>query len=178
MENHVPEASVKILNLQQHQIVGALQEGRVDAVTAWQGNLAVLQQGKVPEARFFYGERLFRFRFNLVARQDYIKVHETTLRRVLVGLEQAMQFIREHPDQAKAIISRYTGFDPATSMRFYGPDDFDLKLDQAMILALDDQTRWAIKNGLVERQTVPNYLDYIHFDALQAVQPSAVTTIH
>jgi NitT/TauT family transport system substrate-binding protein len=88
-----------------------------------------------------------------------------------------MQFIREHPDQAKAIISRYTGPDPA-SMRFYDPDDFDLKLDQAMLLALDDQTRWAIKNGLVERQTVPNYLDYIHFDALQAVQPSAVTTIH
>jgi NitT/TauT family transport system substrate-binding protein len=178
LENHVPEARVKIVNLQQHEIVGALQEGRVDAVTAWQDNLAVLQKGKVPSVKFFYGERPFHYRLNLVARQDYIKVHETTLRKVLVGLEQAMQFIREHPDEAKAIVARYTGPNPATAMQFYDSDDFQLELDQAMLLSLDDQTRWAIKNGLVERQTVPNYLDYIYFDALQAVQPSAITVIH
>ena len=54
---------------------------------------------------------------------------------------------------------------------------FDLFLDQSLIATLEDQARWAIKNNLTNATKIPNYLDYIYIDALEAVKPEAVTII-
>jgi len=51
-------------------------------------------------------------------------------------------------------------------------------LDQSLVLALEDEARWAIKNKLTSKTKVPNYLNHIHLDALKSVAPSAVTIIH
>ncbi|UUZ63731.1 hypothetical protein LP417_31400 [Polaromonas sp. P1-6] len=55
---------------------------------------------------------------------------------------------------------------------------FNMALDQGLILALEDEARWAIKNKLTSRTEMPNYLNYIYLDGLKAVMPSAVTIIH
>jgi NitT/TauT family transport system substrate-binding protein len=55
---------------------------------------------------------------------------------------------------------------------------FNVALDQSLILALEDETRWAIKSKLTGRTDTPNYLDYIYLGGLQSVAPSAVTIIH
>jgi hypothetical protein len=34
------------------------------------------------------------------------------------------------------------------------------------------------KNNLTDATKVPNYLDYIYFDALEEVKPEVVTIIH
>jgi NitT/TauT family transport system substrate-binding protein len=46
------------------------------------------------------------------------------------------------------------------------------------LLELEDQTRWAVRNGLTGRTDMPNYLNHLDMDALQAVAPAAVTVIH
>ncbi len=51
-------------------------------------------------------------------------------------------------------------------------------LDQSLLLSLEDETRWAIKNELTDRTNIPNYLDHFYLDALEAVMPAAVTVIH
>jgi NitT/TauT family transport system substrate-binding protein len=47
-------------------------------------------------------------------------------------------------------------------------------LDQSLILALEDESRWARKRGLTAKGEVLNFLDYIHLDGLKAVKPEAV----
>jgi NitT/TauT family transport system substrate-binding protein len=54
---------------------------------------------------------------------------------------------------------------------------FTLFLDQALIVSLEDQARWAIKNKLTDATKAPNYLNYIYFDALEAVKPKSMTII-
>ena len=51
---------------------------------------------------------------------------------------------------------------------------FSVSLDQSLLLALEDESRWAVKNGLTHRKTLPNYLDYLYLDGLQGVKPEAV----
>ncbi len=53
-----------------------------------------------------------------------------------------------------------------------------MALDQGLILALEDETRWATSNGLSPPHPMPNFLDYLYLDALEAVAPAAVTVIH
>lgn len=178
LANGIPATAVKIVNLKPDEIVDALQSGRVDAVPAWHPYLSVLQQKMGAGVVSLYGDDLFRFRFNLVGRQDYIATHPTTVRKVVAALSEAMQFIRNDPAAAKQIVGKFIHMDKGMLDKVFDPTDFELKLDQSLLLALDDQTRWAIKNHLVKGTAVPNYLNYIYFDALQDVKPDAVTMIH
>jgi NitT/TauT family transport system substrate-binding protein len=49
-----------------------------------------------------------------------------------------------------------------------------LGLDQSLLLALEEEARWAIANRLVPGTQVPNYLEFIHPEALSAVRPRSV----
>ena len=51
---------------------------------------------------------------------------------------------------------------------------FALFLDQSILTSMEDEARWAIRNRLTEATKVPNYLHYLHTDALMAVKPDAV----
>ena len=55
---------------------------------------------------------------------------------------------------------------------------FKMGLDQGLILALEDESRWAVDTSLVPARPMPNFLDYMYLDALVAVDPAAVTVIH
>jgi NitT/TauT family transport system substrate-binding protein len=50
-------------------------------------------------------------------------------------------------------------------------------LTQVLLITLEDETRWAIKSKLVEKSKMPNYIDFIYVDGLQAVKPEAVRII-
>ena len=47
-------------------------------------------------------------------------------------------------------------------------------LDKRIIITLEDETRWAMKNRLTDQSVMPDYLTYIHLDGLRAVKPEAV----
>ncbi|GAG37759.1 unnamed protein product, partial [marine sediment metagenome] len=50
-------------------------------------------------------------------------------------------------------------------------------LPQALLIAMEDQARWRIENGLTDETDVPNFLDFLYFDALEVTAPEAVTII-
>ena len=54
---------------------------------------------------------------------------------------------------------------------------FSLSLDQSLILAMEDEAMWMIKNNLTAEKNVPNFLDYIYEDGLKAIKPEAVEII-
>ena len=56
-------------------------------------------------------------------------------------------------------------------------NDFTTSLPQSLIVAMDDEARWRIANGLTFKIVVPNYLDYIYLDGLETLKPKAVTII-
>ena len=52
-----------------------------------------------------------------------------------------------------------------------------MALDQGWILALEDESRWAVANGLAPPRDTPNFLDSMYLDAMVHVAPNAVTII-
>ncbi len=43
---------------------------------------------------------------------------------------------------------------------------------------MEREAKWAIRNKLVERREMPNYLDFFYFKALDKVKPEAVSIVH
>ena len=54
---------------------------------------------------------------------------------------------------------------------------FELSLDQSLLISLEDEARWAIKNNLTDKKEIPNFFNFIYTQALEEVKPEAVTII-
>ncbi|HTD06318.1 NrtA/SsuA/CpmA family ABC transporter substrate-binding protein [Undibacterium sp.] len=173
----ITKSSVKIVYLKPETLVEALKNGEVDAVTVWHPDLAELEQALANRVVTIYDEDIFVYRFILVGKQDYLDKHAAEVRQTLAAIEEATRFIREQPARAKITISKALSMDSVLLSKTFDPNDFYLTLDQTLLLALSDETRWAMKQGIVPAGPVPNYLNYIRQEPLESVLPSAIKII-
>jgi len=85
---------------------------------------------------------------------------------------------RSEPERSRAVMTTFLQADTRAWQAQWPQFHFKLALDQGLILALEDESRWAIANGLAPSRDTPNFLDYVYLDAMVAVAPTAVTIIH
>ena len=173
----IPSDEVTETNLRTDAGISAFKDGRIDAVVMFQPYLAKLQAEMGDRIKVFYGEDAYAFRFILVGKPSYIDSHPQEVRGVLRALIAANQAIRANPAEARRSVGDALKIDDTTMAQMFRPESYAVSLDQAMLLALDDQTRWAMKKGLVETKPMPNYLNFMNYQHLEAVLPSAVTIV-
>ncbi len=132
-------------------------------------------------AAVFLNDSGFLFGFHLAARMPWIQANPVKLQRLLKALLRAERFVAEQPQAAHALIVKATGADPGmleASSRQTGPKyRFHLKLDQGLLIMLEDLSQWALQNGLTPATALPNFLDAISMDAMLVVKPDAVSIV-
>jgi len=158
--------------------VAAFKEGKLDAAVVFQPYLAKLQQALGNSVKVFYGNDVYAFRFLLVGKPHYIDTHPQEVQRVLMALAAATESIRQDPARARKAVGAAVKVDDALMSSLFTTEDYVLSLDQAMLLALEDQTRWAMKKGLIKEGPMPNYLNAMKFQPLEAIRPQAVKLAH
>ena len=175
--NKIPSESVTLVDMKTPDAIAAFTDGKVDAAVVFQPFLAQMELSMGAQMKVFYGEDVYAFRFLLVGRPAYIDGHPQEIRRILSALAQANQSIADNQVAARQLVGAAVKVDDAVMSKLFDPADYVLSLDQAMLLALDDQTRWAMQSGLVKEGPVPNYLRYIKHQDLEAVNPAAVKIV-
>ncbi|MDA8256291.1 MAG: ABC transporter substrate-binding protein, partial [Betaproteobacteria bacterium] len=175
--NGIPSSSVTLVDMSQEAMAEALLAGTIDAACLWQPYLAEMQARLGDKGVTFPNDALYTFRLSLVARRGYAEVHPVRARKLLAALKQAQRYTIDQPAIALDIMSKASGIARATFQGFFDPTEYELGLDQGLLLTLDDQTRWAIKHGFVKTGKLPNYLDYIYSGGLAAVSPESVKII-
>ncbi len=168
---------VTLVDMRPTEMAEALANGRVDAVAIFNPALKLLEKELGKNGISFFDESLYTETFCLVAEQGYVKAHPETIKKALRALIRAELFIQQHPAEAKRIVADFIKIDSALLEEIWGIFNFRVALDQALLVNLEDQTRWAIKKRLTARTDMPNYLDYIYISGLQAVKPEAVRII-
>ena len=113
----------------------------------------------------------------IVAKKDYVKQNPQTLERFLRALVKAEDFIINDPETASAIHAEVSGVDKSLIDTIFDQMNFNLSMDQTLLLDLEDQARWIMSYGYTTQTSVPNYLEYLYPDALRRVKPEAVTVI-
>ncbi len=112
-----------------------------------------------------------------VCRQDWIPQHSKIVERFLRAIDQADEFILQHPDRAQEIAQSEMGFSKEIVAKMWQRNIYDLSLDDSLILAMEDEARWMIDNQLTPEKQVPRLLDYLYLEGLQAVDPEAVSVV-
>jgi hypothetical protein len=75
-------------------------------------------------------------------------------------------------ERAKAIVRK--SLDDLFMEEFWTEPRFSLSLDQSLVVAMEDEAQWMIKNNLTRQKTVPEFLNFIYEDALKEIKPDAI----
>ncbi|MES2257718.1 MAG: NrtA/SsuA/CpmA family ABC transporter substrate-binding protein [Pseudomonadota bacterium] len=175
---HLAGADVQMVDLAPAAFAGALARGEVDAISSWEPFLDTLMTGLGDNGSLFYGEDVYEIPYNIAGARAYVASHGATIGKVLRALIQGARYCNEQPERARALIGAAMNANAGTWKALWPTYRFSVGLDQGLLLALEDETRWAIANRLAAAGAMPNYLDAIDLRALEAVAPAAVTVIH
>lgn len=168
---------VTLINLPPVQAANAIANGSVDAVVTWEPYASRIREQHANGTVSWSVQSSQAIYSVLICRNDWIKQHPDLVRRVLNSLAEAEGYIVLHPAEAKAILQKRYYYDDEHVARVWPEHQFSLSLDQSLILAMEDEARWMIKNNLTTEKQVPNFLDYINEDGLKAIKPEAVNII-
>jgi NitT/TauT family transport system substrate-binding protein len=173
----IDKKHVKIIDLRPDEMAAALGMGKVDAVSAWNPTLIQLKKELGNQGIIFFGESLYTEIFCVVAGQEYVKKNPEAIKKFLRALLKAETFVQQHPEESRRLVAEFIKTDKVILDETWDDFTFLVALDQALLVDLEEQTRWAIKNRLTVRRDMPNYLDFIYVDGLQAVKPAAVRIV-
>ena len=169
---------VILSNVEASNIAGALEEGSVDAIVSWEPHIFHAKVSLGENGLVFESKGIFREDFYFVTFKDWAVKNPARLQRFLMAIEEANTFIRKNAEESQRIVAARLKFDPAFILSLWDDYTFKLFLDQAVLLTFEQQARWMIGNNMTDKADVFNYLDYIFFEALEAIKPSAITILH
>jgi len=173
-------SEIETIDIEASELPQALADGRVDAISTWEPhiwNAKKLLGENAVRLQPRGGAKIFREDFYFVPNRNFMENNPETLKRFLKAIEKGEEFIQKNKEEAMNIVSQRLKLDKEFVVSIWDDFEFQLILDQAIIITLEDEARWAIDNNLTDATEVPNYLDYIYFDALEEIKPEAVTII-
>ncbi len=175
--NGVSSSEVEMVDIRPPDLPMALKNNQVDAIIIWEPhahdalNLLGVNGLRLPSSE------VYRTTFNFVAMKDFIGEHPEVNERFLRAIDRATIFIQNNNEESQAIVAARLDLDRQLLAVSWDDFAFEVSLDQSLILALEEEARWAITNNLTNKNEPPNFLDYIYTDALDKVKPEAVTII-
>jgi NitT/TauT family transport system substrate-binding protein len=158
-------------------LVGMLADGRADACCAREPIISRAVAALGENATVFEEPGLFVRYYLLVTTQRFLQENPGAVRAILRALADAEASSKAHPERAAAAVARAIQIAKPVIERVWPSLDLRLRLNQSLLLAMEDEARWTLGGGLVKDTPMPNYLQFVHLDAMLSVKPSAVSII-
>ncbi len=157
--------------------VNAVVNGDIDAVVTAQPYANAAKDRLGANAIVWSAQSSQPLQTQVISTDEWIKEHPDLVIRFLRSLALAEEYAILNPTEAKAIAQKQIGLDAAYMDTVWAQNQFSLSLDQSLIVAMEDEARWLIANNLTTEKQVPDFLDYIYVDGLEAVKPNALNII-
>ncbi|MHC1726694.1 MAG: ABC transporter substrate-binding protein [Syntrophobacteraceae bacterium] len=171
---YISPDEVQMIDLSPAELVEAIALGEVDAAVNFEIFAYEIKKRMGESVLSWPVQDHQDYCFLMVTREDVIKAKPQAVERFVKSLVEAEGFVRTHVEEAKAIISRQWGREPAYVRQIWGRHLFGVSLDQSLVNAMEAHAR-AYRRATQETAPIPNYLEFIYFRGLDAVNPRAVT---
>ena len=152
---------ITLVDMPPQKLTETLAKGDIDAVVLYQPFLNMAAAALEDKATVLSGEGVYDALFALAGARDYVTAHQQTLEKVLRATIRGAQFCKELPDAAREVLAKTMNADPVVLKNTWSSYRFEVGLRQGLLLTLEDEARWAIKNKLTDKTKVPNYLDHL-----------------
>lgn len=175
--NGIAMSEVTLVPLDGADPAGALIRGDVDAAALYNpfGVRAQAAGGKLFVK--IHSPNIFNVTANLVAIPRPAGGKASDAVKLLQALKKAVDYIDKEPARAHQAVAARLRIPLQEMESMWGDYDFSLGLSQALVSALEAQTRWVIRERLVPGARMPDYLDYVDLEPLRSVDASSVSLI-
>ena len=177
IHNRLPSSDVEMINIKTVDLPLALKNNEVDAISVWQPYSQKAKQLLGDNAIELPASEIYRTTFSFAAMKSFSKEHPKRLERFVRALDKAATFTKNDREKAQEIIAGSFNLDRSTVRAAWDDFVYGIFLDQSLLAGWDEIARWAITNKFVHKKKIPNYLNYICPDALEAVKPESITII-
>lgn len=174
----VPEKTVKTIPMKPDDMGDALKTRRVDAIAIWNPYLSIFAKQYGKEVVLFFDENIYVEAFLVTGKKAFVTAHPETVKKIIRALMKAEDFVRKNQAESVDIVAEGIKADKEALKEYWPVFQFAVNLDQSLLVNIESQGRWAIRNRLSDRKEIPNFLDMFYLDGLKAVKPDAVTVIH
>jgi NitT/TauT family transport system substrate-binding protein len=168
---------VTLVDVSRWNGVEALCNGSIDAVVTAEPDLGAIK-GRLGDGASVLPVQSSQYTYAvLVGRDAWIADHPSEAVRFLQAVRDADDWIQGHPADAQRILQDRLVMDGPQLDAEWPRHQFSLSLDQSLILAMEDEGRWMIRNNLTTAETVPDYRRYLVTYGLERVSPGSVKII-
>lgn len=155
----------------------AIGDGKVDAVVLAQPEASVIA-GRLGDNATLFSIQENQPVFTLaLSRNEWIEENPQAVERFLRALEDAEEYVASHPEETVRIIKDTLKLNDEYSTLVREQNSFALSLDQSLVVAMEDEARWMIRNKITTATVMPDFGAYIHAEGLRAVKPGAVNVL-
>lgn len=177
IHNRLSISDVEMINIKTVDLLAALKNNEVDAISVWQPYTQKAMQLLGDNAIELPSSEIYRTTFNFVVMKVFAKEHPEIAQKFLRAIDKAVAFIRKDREKAQEIISGSFNLDKNVVSAAWDDFVFGITLDQSLLVGWDDMAGWALENKFTDKKEFPNYLNYICLGALEAVKPKSITII-
>ncbi len=170
-------SDIEVTDLGPTELPEALANGSVDTICTWEPNIINAKKKLGKGAFVLPSEGIYREDFYLVAGRSFVENNAETTKAFLSTIRKGQNFIRDRQDTAIDIVSQRLALDKKQTQSIWEEFIFKLMLDQSVLISLEDEARWAIKNKFTDEKETPNFLNLIYTDALAEIDPDAMSVI-
>ncbi len=171
-------SEIRTVDFKPSEIVTALSEGKIDAACGFPPFTDTMKKVLAGNGVFWPAQGGQDYYFLLITREELTKTRPRVVSGLLEGVLEAEAFLRKHEKEAQSIVERTLGLDHNTVLNTWAKTHFRVRLDQALLTLMEDESRWAIQNKLVEAKKVPNYLPFLYLEGLGRLRPDAIGVVH
>lgn len=177
IHNRLSVSDVEMIDIRTVDLPAALKNNKLDAISVWQPYAEKAKKMLQDNAVILPSSEIYRTTFNFAVMKRFAQEHPEILKKFLRALDRAAAFIKGNREESQEIIARSFKLDKETVRALWDDYIFGIFLDQSLLIGWDDIARWAIENKFVDKKELPNYLNYICLDALDAVKPESISII-
>jgi sulfonate transport system substrate-binding protein len=150
---------------------------RFDAICTKEPHLTTSRNYLKKNAIVFEDKGLILDTLHLTASNKLIRERPGVIKKIIAALLKAEEFAKADPQQAKNIIKQFHGIGNNYIDSYWQDIDIAVSLDQSTLQTLEEMAQWVIYDKLTDKAVMPNYLDFVHIDALASLKPEAVTIL-
>lgn len=176
-ENNLDLTDIELVDLQPLEIILAIEKGDIDAALTWEPNVFKIKKSLEPNVISFPAQSNQNLYFLLISKKEFITKNPEVLERFLKAMVKTEKFVKANPIETEEFVKQQFNYGPDYIKSAWYKFGVSVELSQQLLLILDEQARWRIKNKLTDKTTIPNYLNFIYSDGLTIAKPEAVTII-
>jgi NitT/TauT family transport system substrate-binding protein len=167
---------MQILSLTAPSIQASVLNGSIPAGSVWQPYRYNVEQALDGKLVQFNDRRIYTAYGLLAVRGDFAKAEPARIRSFLKALIHAEAFVKDHREEAIAILAKEMQMDPSVLTAIWGEYELNVQADEGLLNVFVSTGQWAkaTQKGL-DAKPVPAYTDVLDLSFLRQADAARTT---